>query len=323
MPMSVLALVVACTVSTIVDPDALVGNEPVFSANGRYAAVVRWHDGVPDFGKARERDLQPRDSTSVDVGWYAVDARGRTLFREIPLERGSFTTVLPSDSGRYLVALQDVHRGCSTRSDENDPLVTIYGADGALVARVNAGDAFEPFDLKHLSFSVDFALRTESDGREVVAITVPVKRRSETFRIDVATGALLDGKHPIFPRPHVDVSVADPPSRVELPADCQAWQPADILDVDSGELLASASYAPMPEYPAVAVRARLGGVVPLRFLIDESGEVVCAAATPFPFGIGEAVTTAARRWRFAPFTVHGRATKATGELLVHFELPKE
>lgn len=179
------------------------------------------------------------------------------------------------------------------------------------------------FDLEHLSFSADFALRTESDGREVVAISVPVKDRSETFRIDVATGELLDEKRPIFPRPRVDVTVADAPSRVELPADCQAWQSPDILSVDSGELLASAKYSPMPEYPVVAVKARIGGVVPLSFLISESGAVACTASTQFPFGIGPAVTIAARRWRFAPFTVNGRATKATGELLVHFEMPKE
>ena len=79
----------------------------------------------------------------------------------------------------------------------------------------------------------------------------------------------------------------------------------------------------MPEYPVIAVKAHIGGVVPLRFLIDESGEVACTASTQFPFGIGQAVTIAARRWRFAPFTANGRATKATGELLVHFEMPKE
>jgi hypothetical protein len=272
MAMSVLALVLACSVYTIVNPDALVGNEPVFSANGRYAAVVRWHDAVPDFRKVRERDLQQSsDSTSVHAGWYAVDARGRTLLREIPLERDSFTAVLPSDSGRYLVALQDVHRGCYTRSGKDDPLVTIYGIDGARVAQVITGDVFEPFDLEHWSFSADFALRTESDGREVVAISVPLKDRSATFRVDVATGALLDEKRPIFPRPRVDVTVADAPSRVELPGDCQAWQSPDILDLESGELLASARYSPMPEYPKVAVKARISGVVPLRFLIDESG----------------------------------------------------
>jgi hypothetical protein len=201
--------------------------------------------------------------------------------------------------------------------------VTIYGIDGARVAQVNAGDAVEPFDLEHWSFSVDFALRTESDGREVVVMSVPLKDRSETFRIDVATGALLDERRPIFPRPRVDVTIADAPSRVELPADCKAWQSPDIMDVDSGELLASARYSPMPEYPVIAVKARFGGVVPLRFLIDESGEVACTASTQLPFGIGQAVTIAARQWRFAPFIANGRATKATGELLVHFEMPKE
>ena len=249
MSMSVLALVVACSTFTLADPDALIGNEPAFSPNGHYAAVVRWHDDVPDFKKVRERELQWAYSTSINVGWYAVDARDRTLFREITLNRGSFTSVLPSDSGRYLVALQAVHRGCSNRSGENDLLVTIYGIDGALIAQVKAGDYFEPYDLEYLSFSADFSLRTESDGREVVAISVPVKDRSETFRIDLATGALLDEKRPIYPRPRVDVSVADAPSGIEPPADCKAWQSPDILNVDSGKLLATAKYSPMPGVP--------------------------------------------------------------------------
>src|SRR6185503_12988967 len=158
MSMSVLALVVACSTFTLFDPDALIGNEPAFSPNGRYAAVVRWYGGIPDFKKVRERDMQSPYSTSINVGWYAVDGRGRTLFRELTLDRGSFTSVLPSDSGRYLVALQAIHRGCYTRSGENDPLVTIYGIDGALIAQVKAGDYFEPYDLEYRSFSADFAL---------------------------------------------------------------------------------------------------------------------------------------------------------------------
>lgn len=324
MAMNVLALIVACSTVVSFDPDALIGNKPVFSPNGRYAAVVRWHDDAPDFEKVRERDLKRADSTSVNVGWYAIDARGRTLFREITLDRGSFTRVLPSDSGQYLVALLDVYRGCYTRSGENDPLVTIYGIDGALVAQVKAANSFEPYDLNHPRFSADFSLRTESDGREVVAISVPVKDRpSEPFRIDLATGALLDPKRPIYPRPRVDVSVAGAPSAIEPPADCKAWQSPDILNVDSGELLASAAYAPMPEYPAVAAKARISGAIPLRFLIDESGAVKCTASEQRPFGIGEAVTTAARQWRFAPFTVNGRATVATGEVLVNFVLPRD
>lgn len=282
-------------------------SDSVSSANGRYAADIRWPENI--------------DSEPAIVAWYSAGPRGRTLFRELPVDPFSFHDILLPDSGRFLVTTRNLRYGCVGRAGEDDPLVTIYGVDGALVAAMKAGDVFEPFDLQHFDISATFTLRTESDGREVVVISVPVKDKSVERRVDVATGALLDEKGPIFPRPRVFVTPVDTSSSFEVPADCGAWQSSDILAVDSVQLLEAATHTPMPKLPLLIYRAGIR-TMRLHVLIDESGDVLCAVASPPVFGIAEAAIPAVRQWRFRPFTRDGRAVKATGEVHLHFDVAR-
>src|SRR5438445_3508392 len=124
-------------------PEDLVENEPVYSANGRYCAVARWYD-VPDFGGERAGKVFHLDpeyegeehssrafSERVIVAWYEVTEAGHRRIAELPVPR-RMDEVLVADSGQYLVAVRRIHGGsCSGSLELTDPVVAVYRSDGS------------------------------------------------------------------------------------------------------------------------------------------------------------------------------------------------
>jgi periplasmic protein TonB len=89
--------------------------------------------------------------------------------------------------------------------------------------------------------------------------------------------------------------------------------------VESQQLISQARDVALPEFTPVALKARVYGIVTVEVIVSESGDVVCARGTSFPFGLSDAAVEAARRWRFRPVRVDGRAVKAVGEIAFHFD----
>jgi len=79
-------------------------------------------------------------------------------------------------------------------------------------------------------------------------------------------------------------------------------------------------YVP-PEYPELARRARLEGVVVLRIVIDEQGRVEDAEVLrPLGLGLDEAAVEAVRQWRYTPTRYNGRPVELVLTVTVQFEL---
>jgi TonB family protein len=58
---------------------------------------------------------------------------------------------------------------------------------------------------------------------------------------------------------------------------------------------------PLPQYPIVAVKARISGQAIVDLFVSEAGDVVSAQVVkPLPFGLSEAALEAARAWKFRP-----------------------
>lgn len=324
----------ACSARTW-DANDLVTNEPVCSANGRYCAVVRWHEGVPDFGSRRAGDAlgldvpeESRTSTddpprkSVTAAVYDV-TQGRRRIGELPLDVAYAGTVLVSDDGRHLVAARP-GRACGSPPAAEDPMLAVYRLDGSRAGALLARDLFTPDDLSRLSSAnVEVELRHESDVREVVVIRVLDQRNAVERRVDLATATLLDAKTDIFPRPRVFAAPATeddrPRTYAAAPADCaSAFDDPALVRLDAVSFFRQAVLGPLPPYPAVARKARIGGAVRVEAVVSESGRVLCTRNTELPFGVGEAAAEAARRWRFSPLARDGRRVRFTGELLFHF-----
>jgi TonB family protein len=67
-----------------------------------------------------------------------------------------------------------------------------------------------------------------------------------------------------------------------------------------------------PTYTDSARRARAGGTVLLRFIVNEDGSVsnLTTAQPPLGFGLDEQAARMADRWQFSPATLEGQPVKA-------------
>lgn len=288
-------------------------NEPVYSANGRYCAIARWYD-VPDFGSERagkvfhldpeyagEDDKPRRFSERVIVAWYEVTAAGRRRIAELPVSR-DMDDVLVADSGQSLIAVRRIHGGpCAGSPKLTDPVVAVYRPDGTS-GSLTAGDILTERDVERAPFVSDrFALRHESEKDERLILSyrrsdVPDAGTNER-RVDLETVKMLDEKRPIYPAALVYATATD----------------------GMGEFFSGIADAPLPEFPSIADKARIRGLVILEVVVDDRGGVESVRVVkPLPFGCSEAAVTAVRQWRFRPFRAGGQLVKATGTIRFHF-----
>ena len=280
-----------------------------------------------------EHDV-PAPPKTVIAALYESGMKSRRLVAEIPLDINKTGEVLVADSGRYLVVRGPQSRGCYPDSLEVDPLFTIYDAEGGRVGSLKAEDVFTPSDVLQLTLGhigPDYKLRHESQDQEVVVLSIPAPReegkepRDEERRVDVATATLLDPRRDIYPvarsyaTPATDPRWAGRAYDSPSPGCATAYANADLVRIDPRRLFAQAVLGPAPQFPPVAVKVRIRGVVSVEVVVSESGDVLCTRNTRLPFGLSDAAVEAARRWKFRPFTVNGRPVKAVGEILFHFQ----
>jgi TonB family protein len=89
-----------------------------------------------------------------------------------------------------------------------------------------------------------------------------------------------------------------------------------ISIVVEGDLLHRAVTRVEPEYPEVAMKARIAGTVGAEVIVDPDGRVMDTRITkPLPFGLDQAVKDALSQWTFAPSDV-----RSSGLFVVRFEL---
>ncbi|MBS1766436.1 MAG: TonB family protein [Acidobacteria bacterium] len=75
-----------------------------------------------------------------------------------------------------------------------------------------------------------------------------------------------------------------------------------------------------PQYPPLAIAARLQGQVVVRMVVDEQGVPIQAEAVSGPEVFKGPAMRAAQQWRFAPAMTEGRAVPATFLLTLNFVL---
>lgn len=75
-----------------------------------------------------------------------------------------------------------------------------------------------------------------------------------------------------------------------------------------------------PEYPALAVRARIQGTVVLQAVIGKDGMVQNLRAMSGPPLLIESAMNAVRQWRYQPFYLNGQPVELETQVNVHFTL---
>lgn len=91
--------------------------------------------------------------------------------------------------------------------------------------------------------------------------------------------------------------------------------------ISGGVLNGKAISLPRPEYPAEAKAAGVEGVVVIRVIVDEQGNVTEASAVSGPQMLQEVCLSAALRAKFSPTLLSGEPVKVTGVLVFNFGRP--
>jgi len=197
------------------------------------------------------------------------------------------------------------------------PALALGVQDGQIVARIRRlVERGEPRDQRG---SVLPAIQppepTRSTPRPAVAQPVaidegmPEEMPDTPVAIDAAQLAAPDAEQLLA----AGNSIALPVQRTMLPSSL-APLPSPVAGnarAAAKELIAGGSLIERtdPRYPRKAMRREISGAVELELLVDESGRVSgveIVQETPTEIGFAEAASTAARDWRFEPFTLDGR-----------------
>jgi protein TonB len=76
-----------------------------------------------------------------------------------------------------------------------------------------------------------------------------------------------------------------------------------------------------PQYPEVARKARISGIVIVECTISRNGDVTdIHVLKPLPFGLDQAAVDAVKRWKFKPGTLNGQPVDVIFNLTVNFKL---
>lgn len=224
-------------------------------------------------------------------------------------------TFAPGEPLEGIVVADDGHfvTHAPVRCDAQTTLATIHAPDGSVVRTLLARDVLTANDQQWLcrgeADDVRFSMR-DVHRMTIGIIDAACTKSGGTIEIDLATGAAASPPDPDrCPAPLKVIAEAEenlPRFRIER----------DVVPLSSQELLDRAIVRPLPEYPTVASRARVSGIVGVQVVAGRDGKVETAhIVKPLPFGLDEAVRKAIARWEFTP----GDA-RISGVLAFRFEI---
>ena len=270
-------------------PHDPVENPHFCSRDEQVCVVVRQYANVPDFGSVRAdvvwdfsdgmTERAPRPAQPIG----AVYAGG-ALVHAIQLPR-DYEQIVVSDSGKFMALLS--HATVTIRS--------IWTDETRVIALSDVLSSADEQAWKTGLFEISAASGTEED-RDVLILTLGGGATTQfgTIRVDFESGKRLGELTSFYPTPRVWIMAADAASQ-------------DLLD--------RAVSRPLPNYPSVAQKARIAGVVRVEVTVSKDSSVHCTTLKGLPFGITEAAEEAIRAWIFLP-----QQQTVRGVLELHFHL---
>lgn len=193
-----------------------------------------------------------------------------------------------------------------------DDVVVIYRPDGSLVRKLALSDLLDEEDIFQLRSSVSsiwWSGRHRIDEENRTVVLAVAAHKTEELPLSLETGTLLVEKRMLFPRPRITWEADDRPAGT-----CDGG-----YTLTAGALVAQAIKAESPEYPAVARKARIAGLVTVDFIVNDDGSVgEVTVVKPLPFGIDQAARDAVAKWKFRP--IEGK--KRCGRVKMTFDLAR-
>lgn len=94
-----------------------------------------------------------------------------------------------------------------------------------------------------------------------------------------------------------------------------------LRPLSGGVLNGKALDLPMPNYPDLARRQHITGLVQVEVVVDENGKVISARVLSGPVSLRMVAMQAALRARFSPTKLSGQSVKVSGQINYNFTLP--
>lgn len=148
----------------------------------------------------------------------------------------------------------------------------------------------------------------ENESRKATALPPP--RSLDKLKISAAQPMTVE-----FNNAHIDIN-----RKSVAVGDDPAPRPP-LRPLSGGVLNGKALDLPMPQYPEVARRMRLSGLVQVEVVVDENGKVISARALSGPASLRDVAVQAALRARFSPTKLSGQGVKVSGQINYNFALP--
>lgn len=303
-------VLLALALTPIAQGEGFVENQRYRSPAGEFCVVVRQYPGIGDFDRVPSEEYWRSDPVE---DWLAEYPKKEEKAEPPPppaVTRAATYRILPSGNAELLyefipestllfitddgtvVTAQSV--GC----DRKAKLVTIRSPEGSIVRTLKVRDVFTRHDQLWLCqghAAVRWSLGSTLQAEVLVTDTRwdDPKSRFATVEIDLAK------EHPAPDRDLCPDGV-----RVETEPDA---------------VLPPAIHRETPEYPVVAMKARISGIVRAQLVIGSDGTVTSVTITkPLPFGMDEAVRAALLQWTFDP-----QPEPFTGEIAFRFEILRD
>jgi TonB family protein len=294
-----------------------VENPRFLSANGGMCVVLRMFPRAGDFEgitwdeyerRAADTETEPEPTRAALYQFWAGDYRKRLA--EFTFGAGEqYDGVLVTNDGHVITY-------GPLRCDASAGLLTIRASDGAISRTLGVRDVLTANDQQWLCRGDESEVRYALDG-ETLRMTMLVtggawddpKARHRTVDIDVATGTVAAPDRDYCPAP----VLVTPEAGDSLP---RTRKDPDVVPITSYALLDRAVVREIPEYPEVAVKARISGRVGVQVVVGRDGNVEEATIVkPVPFGLDQAVRSAMMKWHFAR-----GISRVTGVIVFRFEI---
>ena len=297
---------VALMLTPIVRSETVLENPRFCSPSGEYCVVVRHYPRLGDFERAPADEYWRTDPIDEWLEQYPAEppqpppppepARA-AVYRRWPSGNQEFLYELTADWFGILVANDGtVVSYQPVQCDKKAKLLTVHSPDGSIVRTLHVLDVFTRHDQLWLCRDAIGGVRWTLDSALQAKVLV--------------TDTKWDDPESRFATMEIDLAKEDlPPPTRDLCPDAVRVETEDMV-------LPSAIQRPMPEYPEVAIKARISGIVRARLVISRDGTVQSVTSTkPLPFGIDDAVRVALLQWTFDP-----QPEPLTGEIAFRFTI---
>lgn len=261
-----------------------------------------------------------------------------TEWKEYISEKGKFSVLLPgdpaigyrpgpADSGAVMSYVTNYQKDAKAWSVVYYDLPAIpSGADAVKKLLERGRDSYtdKPRGERSLTLNgyptLEFKTPIEDRDRvQIVRIILVKQRVYELWVVTQAKQAVSEDATKFFdsfkPIPLTDEEVVE--AAKAAIADKGKAVPRK-LTVSSGVLQGIAIKKALPPYPPEAKAAGVSGMVKIRILISEEGNVIEAEAVEGPDLLRESALAAARLWVFKPTELAGRPVKVQGILIFNF-----